>query len=386
MKKTVLSVLAITLTIGLGAFAQPVMAPTAPWTSPAAARNYALAHCVSGQVSIQSQTMDYSFSGSMTYTNVSGICAEDILAKLAKIDFKFRLLNPEDTITEYLWLVDGEGHTSFFGSVQFTLADIAKNGQPRCEYWQQGLHIFDNVQSAEVIALLPDGSTGNISAVEVDQNGHLVLWPWMLGASNGLLAVRYVDGSVQIYQLNSPVHVSPAQDDTGSSFAMPGHYVFKDPSLISILETYNLPTAFVETTSDNETITLDVGGVYTDPQGNTVVERPYSVEVSSPANGDPTSVKYIDLPAAASTITLPKKATYRMMFHWANFGQNNTLYAGPYNGGGGVGVGVVAGGGSTVGGDNGGVSTPVTGGSNTGGADTPITGGSNTGGIGSPGQ
>jgi hypothetical protein len=272
--------------------------------------------------------MDWSYPGTVTSAEFDGKHAEDVLDKLGKVDFKFRLTNPNDVVRGYLYLFDDADVLVFFGYEEFKLADF-EAGNTTFEVWMQDVPMLSGVASAEVLALMPDGTTSpGRYALEV-VNGHVLFKPWMAGAENGLLVVKFNDGTLTTYSLSSPTGNSPeATVLNGSMFSISGHYILKDPESIKILELWARPTVFLELTA-SKTITVDVIGIL--QKGSSLKqEHPSTAEVTDTATGD---VYSFPLKAdGTSSIQLPD-GEYRIRFTWIEFGEAGLLYTGPSDGG-----------------------------------------------------
>ena len=209
--------------------------------------------------------------------------------------------------------------------------------------WMQDvpLLMLNNVQSAEVDALRPDGSVGNRWTLNV-VNGHPRLSLWFAGSENGILVVHYQNGTTASYPLSKPKPVAQSTAPfTGHAWKIAGHYVLKATSLkasIKIVEQDNDPSVYGETKFPLTSVTFDVMGVYQDQNGVTDTERPATIEIDIVGGGHKSVSFNADRPTA---VVLPKCA-FRAYFTWVNFDKGNTLWTSDTGGGGGVGVGVVS--------------------------------------------
>lgn len=291
-------------------------------------RNYALSQVVKGQIHVHSESMDYSFEGMVNHAEVDGIHAEDVLTKLGEIEFRFRIINPSDKVRVHVYLQNTTGHTLFYGYEEFSVKEFAK-GKMLCNLWMQNIPILSGVRDAEVIALLPDGSSGRRYSLEV-VDGKVMFQSWLAGIENGILVVRYHDGTLGTFSL-SPFGTDSSPGSTtnaeGTQFRIPGHYVFHDPDLIEIVELWERPTIFLDLSKDKSVI-LSVIGIVVKSNGALSQERPLTAEVTDVETG---GVYTMPL---GSTTTLPlPKGQYRFRFEWKEFGKPGFIYAGPDEGG-----------------------------------------------------
>lgn len=290
-------------------------------------RNYALARVVKGSISLSSPSMDYSYNG-LIYKEVDGLYAEDVLSKLIQTEFVFRLKNPDDVITGYLYLRDGNnGYCMFYGQAQFKVGE-----KPNYSIWMQSIPLLRGVQSAEILALNPDGtSSANRQELAVTSNGQLLFSPWMAGAPNGLLSVRFTDRLV-IYPLAAPKAEAVGSSSVNlAGYQIEGHYQFRNPETVKITEVWQRPTVFLEipVTNGNPEITFDVMGLVQNVQ-EVVFERPTAMIVSL-VNGS----EWSPIPFSGEEPTIIKlmPANYRIRFIWNKFGRPGMLYTGPSGGG-----------------------------------------------------
>lgn len=342
MKKILLSVLVLAALIP-AIFAQTESTPSSgggggggtsvlPISSQDELRNYALPRSVRGTISLDSPSMDWNFEGSKTYVEVTGLYAEDVLGKLMQAEFVFRLKNGGDLVTGHLYLFDAAGHNLFYGRAEFKAGE-----KPAYSIWMQNIPLLGNVQAAEVLALNPDGtSSANRHPLDVSGGKQLMFRPWLAGAPNGLLSVKFTDGTLAVYLL-----AAPKAEPVGSStvdlagYKIEGHYVFRnsDPHLtVKVMETEHLPTVFLELTgADIQNIVFDVTGLVV-KNGMIVREKPVSVLVYI-AGEDSPAIYPMPKDSDFLIISLAPRS-YRVRFEWANFGQRDALYTGPMDGGG----------------------------------------------------
>lgn len=305
--------------------------PILPIQSQDALRNYALASVTHGSRWVNAESMDWNYPGKISNAEVTGNGAEAVLDKLFGVEFVYRLTNQKDEINGGVALYDNSNNLVFYGQAKYTAASLAKE-KPQYNIWMQEISLLDldNVQSAEVLALDEDGVTARRYQLQVEQ-GHPRFQPYMSGAPNGLLAVRFNNGTVVTYQLANPVgQVPETETDGSSSWKIEGHYVLKtgaDPEpRVVIVEPWIRPTVLLTVTTFSERIiTFDVSGLV-QMDGKTSFERPSAIVVTQ-VNG-PFSGKIITSSDKPVDVAF-KNGTYRVLFEWKSFGQPNTLYTGP---------------------------------------------------------
>lgn len=305
-------------------------AQTLPVQGQDALREYALAHVDHGTRYVSSTSMDWGYTDSLTYTNISGKNAEDVLGKLFAVEFRYRMLNPEDQITGYIWLYDKDNNLLFFGSAQYT-EESMKITKPQYGIWMQNIPLLSGVQSAEVLAVDADGKTANRTSIQVNDNGQLMFQSWMAGSPNGILVVRMKDGSLLTYDLSNPNAETPGVTTDVAAYKIDGHYIYTDQQkggmfAVKIIELWTLPTAYI-TLSTSQQVDIDVMGVV--QNGVTSFERPYAMIVTTESG----IINTIQLnQGQVNKITFPA-GEFRVKFSFTNFGKPNMLYTGPTDGG-----------------------------------------------------
>lgn len=329
----------ISLVAGLLAFASVSVSAvvTLPIGSRDQLREYALDIPVRGFRDVTSPSL-VQIPGERTWVEVSGNGAEDIIGKLLAKKISFEMANTDDTITGRIWLYDADDRLIFFGSASYTLVTVGKEG-PTYNIWMQAvpLPIYD-VVSAEVLVLNEDGQTTRSERIQVE-NGQPIFREWMAGANNGILSVRLKDGSVATFNLWNPVAVDPATiSESSAGWNIPGHHVIP-PSpanelLVNFVEVWELPTVLLWV-GETQSVKFDVLGMVT-IEGRNTFERPFEVIFTQIEGGSwsGTGPIFSDSP---TLIKLPAAGKYRVRFGWKNFGQENTIYAGPVDDGGGKG-------------------------------------------------
>ena len=287
-------------------------------------RQACLASVAYGSRSVNSDSMDWSFAESFTYTNnVVGSGAEDVLSKLLSVQFHYRIKNSKDPIYSYVYLYDAVGRLLFYGQ-----ATYAANEKPQYSIWTQSIPILSNVQSAEVLALAEDGKTARHYPLTVG-DGSIMFQQWMAGALNGILAVKFKDGTLTTYNLSNPTPKNPAAQSDVKEFAwkIVGHYVYpatETSKTVKIIETWYRPTVFIEV-GTGEPVTFDVIGLV-QMDGNSIFERPsgFHYEQQDGVRSGDSPLK--DSP---TMFTFPGPGKYRVVFDWDTFGKPGTIYTGP---------------------------------------------------------
>lgn len=297
-------------------------------------RNYALGSVTHGSRGISSPGMDWSYSEAFTHTNAVGVGAEAVLGKLFGSNFQFRLLNPNDKVTGNVWLYDDANNLVFYGNVEYPQADNGKV-TPQYNIWMQQVTLLSDVQSAEILVLNQDGVTANRSQVTV-VNGHILFDWWKAGAPNGLLSVRFKDGTLATYRLDNPVNNTPGITTIGTSDAwkIEGHYVYAPAGgpakVVKIIEPWLRPTVYVEVAA-GEVVTFDVLGLV-QTGGGTRFERPTSFTFKQ-TDGPWSGAGVLDFTKGLPQISFPTAGAFRLEFDWVDFGKPQTLYSGPVDGG-----------------------------------------------------
>jgi hypothetical protein len=298
-------------------------------------RNYAAASVVRGGRGIWSNSMDWDYPERLTQVEATGSSAEEVLQKLFTTKLKYRLTNPGDTVEGWVWLYDASGTQVFSGHARYSGSD----GKSTAQYgiWLQQISLLDGVQDAEILVMDEDGRTANRRNVDV-REGHILFEPWIAGAPNGILVVRFKDGSLATYRLNNPAMVEPGASNTGGeSFKIDGHYTFVGTAgkdvIVEIVEPWYKPSVYIEVAA-GQVVSFNVSGVV-QSDGATRFERPTAVREMLP-NGslsEPIRLDWSDktlLPA----IRFSNPGKYRLQFDWVEFGKASTLYTGPTDGGG----------------------------------------------------
>lgn len=301
-----------------------------------ALRNYALSIAHFGNRNVQAPSMDWSWPGMITGTEVSGAFGEEILARLFETEFAYKLTNPDDNITGFVYLYDVPFDSEvpvnmlFHGSANYSATDLL-TGKPQYNIWMLDIPLpLSNVSSAEVLVLDSDGITARRIPIVV-KNGQLMFQPWLAGSPNGILVSRDENGRTTTYDLSNPVGKVPTSLIERPDYKVDGHYIYETgekPITVKIIETYNRPSVFIRVLG-GAVVTIDVMGLVQE-DGKTYFERPGSMEVipngkdggwTVPLNSDkPTELKW-------------SIGEFRVRFNWINFGKPNMIYTGPMDGG-----------------------------------------------------
>ncbi|MES3031822.1 MAG: hypothetical protein V4699_01100 [Patescibacteria group bacterium] len=313
----------ITLMLALApAWAQSAI--SLPIQSQDQVREFALKNVVRGFRSVWSESLDWNDPDKIIYAEVSGNGAENVLNGLFAAELRYKLTNPLDKIRGYVYLYDKFDTLLFYGYAEYTAADLTK-GKPQYGIWIQNIPMLRNVSAAEVLVTGEDGVTVNRIQLEVDDHGRLLFQAWMAGAPNGILSVRFTDGSLATYRLEDPVAQTPSQTYEGASdWKIEGHYVFGSGK-VNITEAWVRPTALVRLASQ-QTLTIDVMGLVQE-DGKTYFERPTAMIVTLEDGTEGTVSLNTDGPTDFENV---RAGDYRLRFVWDKFGQPNTLYTGPY--------------------------------------------------------
>ncbi|MFA6273199.1 MAG: hypothetical protein WC673_01775 [Candidatus Paceibacterota bacterium] len=321
-----------------GGGSSPVITALPMIQSQDALRNYALDIARFGTRSVNAPTLDWNWVGNINYTNATGAYGEQILDKLFNAEFVYRLTNPEDKISGYVYLYDAKfGNDNnpnmlFFGNASYTLADL-KVSKPQYNIWMQSIPLpLSNVSSAEVLALDEDGKTARRESLDIN-NGQPKLNPWFAGAPNGILAVKFQDGSLVTYDLASPTGEVPVGSHESAAWKVDGHYVYKTgekPTRVKIIETWQRPSVLLEATAP-QYIVIDVLGIV-QMDGKTIFERPVSMEVTRQDSGETATVVLNNEMTDPPKVLFPA-GQFRIRFNWTNFGKPNNIYTGPTDGG-----------------------------------------------------
>ncbi|HEY9584820.1 MAG TPA: hypothetical protein VJI33_04595 [Candidatus Paceibacterota bacterium] len=280
-----------------------------------------------GSIYYSSPSIDWNYAGTQTGTNVTGKYAEDVFAQLAAFQYNIRLKNPNDEITVYAYGDDGKVTTLFGGQARFKVGE-----KPKIQMNQWWLPLLSNVSAAEVIPIKEDGTSGQPITMNINEQGQLLFQPYLSGAPNGLLAVKFKDGSLVTYRLAKPIGETPVPVGGIVGIGIQDHYVFlgKDAPVIDIIALWQKPTALFECTQGS--VPFDVRGVVQLPDGSTMLERPSGMTLTD-ENGN-NAFQYKLSTTGVSNIEL-LGGKYRVRsFDWNLFAQPNLLYSGPTDGGG----------------------------------------------------
>ncbi len=298
-------------------------------------REQVLASVTHGSRSVDAVSMDWNFKDRLTYMeNVRGVGAEDVLTKLLDIEFKYRLTNPEDPISGYIQLYTDGNKLLFRGFARYNAAQLSKGESPQYNIWMQEIPILSNVESAELLTLpVGGGPTVHRRPLQVN-NGHVIFDPGMAGAPNGILSVKFVNGSTMTYHLSDPVAQAPnLVGEKEGAWKLEGHYVYETGEksvFVKIIETWVRPTVLLKI-GTGANVTFDVVGLFWANKGNGMTsERPSALVLTSE---DGKVSQTLALSKDGNSTVGFGKGNWRIRFIWENFGKPNTLYDGPMDDG-----------------------------------------------------
>jgi hypothetical protein len=322
-------ILAVAVGLATMIVAQPVptMQPL-PISSQDVVRNAALDLPVRGYRSVSAPSMNYDQPGAVIRTNVTGNGAEDILDKLFEADLRYTLANTNDTITGYVSLFDANNNQVFSGYASYHKSDLKGEGGagPLYNIWMETFPLLEGVESAEILAMDEDGETARRYPQRVNNKGQVMLNPWMAGAKNGLLVVKYPNGSMKTFPLFNPAEQLPGiVSETQASWKIEGHHVIqtseKDVILVKIIEPWVRPTVLLPVQA-NQLVRFDVAGMVQE-NGGVTFERPPSFSFEQVVDGDkawagggkilpdqPSSFRWLAL--TASTLSGTSSASRRL--------------------------------------------------------------------------
>ena len=299
-------------------------------------RNYALGLVDHGSRSIYSDSMDWGYEGAVTDTDARGKSAEQVLDQLFAVDFVYRLKNPADEVRGNLYLRDKDNNALLYGNASFRGDEAAKYG-----IWLNEVPLpLSNVESAEVLALDEDGTTARRNSLTV-RNGHPLLSPGYTGAPNGLLAVKFTDGTLATWELAKPNQIIPDKTMEKASYKVEAHYIVRETgptAYVKGIETWQKPTVYIEVPEGSQDVTFDFLGLV---QKGSVpeFERPYGFVATRVEDG--VSFTNTEKWSGPGTVKFPI-GTYRTKLLWDEFARKNRLYTGPEYGKGSVEAGSVS--------------------------------------------
>lgn len=330
----------ITLATGLVRAQDPTPAPKIamlPIQGQDATRELALGLVDHGTRAVSAASMDWNWEKAKTWTTATGKGAEAVLDQLLGTELVYRLANQEDVITGRIWLYDKNNNLLFYGQAQYVSSQLAKGLKPLYSVWIQEIPILENVLWGQVLALNPDGTTGNKYALDVNGYSQLMWRPYLSGSPNGILVVAFKDGTTQTYNLWNPVAETPYAVEDSGGYKIPGHYVinggacpvgFTCTSTLKFIEIQERPTVLFRAPTDQQLV-IDVLGVVNE-NGIISFERPYAVDITYESGNS----KTVDLDVKAPSTIALLKGDPRLKFHWVKFALPYNLYAGPIDGGG----------------------------------------------------
>jgi hypothetical protein len=335
--KKIISVIALIATMAVTAFA--IEPPTAivvplPIKSQDVLREYALGKAVSGYRDVSADSMVF-VQDQPTWVQVRGNSAEDVLDKLFSTEIVYKLANKLDQITGRVWLYDEFGNLLFYGSSQYFEIDLQKGPGPTYNIWMQSIPILNNVLSAEILVLGEDGKTVRKEQVGITQDGQVQFNAYYSGVTNGILSIKFKDGTLATYNLWAPVANTPSDLSESANWKIEGHYVVppseKDMIVVDILETWTLPTALIDCKA-GQVIRFNVIGIL-NINGVTSAERPIRA-ILTPVGNESWSAGWPMSPDGPTEIKPLVSGQNRVHFEWDKYGKPGMLYTGPIEVGG----------------------------------------------------
>lgn len=320
-------------------------------------RQYASKQCAYGTRSVWSESIDWNNPSNVTYFGTNGTSAESILESVFSVKFQYGILNTNDHIRGYSYLYDKDWNYLFFGYAEYAIGE-----EPQFVLWMQNVLLpLTNVCSAEILVLNSDGQTADHISLEI-RNGRIVFPWWYSGAPNGILVVRFNDGTTVKYDMWDPAPGAAAPTMDVASYKIEGHYIYhytakgiveiKDVPVssggddsnddtsggssssggsggsssvpqIKIIEVYNRPSAYVNAEAKTEVI-IDVLGLVNE-NGQMSFERPASMIVENETTGFTHDYKLGG--TGPVKVALPE-GKLRIIWNWVKFGQPNMIYTG----------------------------------------------------------
>ena len=278
--------------------------------------------------------------GSLVMTNLSGAGTEKLIQDVLAVKFKYQIINTQDVIYGYVYVSDRCGTLLWFGTAEYTGAELLAGKKPKYTVYMQYQPILENVRWARVDVLDTDGQTvREYTYLDLTACNNALLPPWMSGISNANVVAEFLDGSRASYLASNPIpKVVPDITDT-AKFQIEGHYVFAvtntaptNSAYIQVLEMLNRPTVLMDIAT-TQYVTLDIQmGVY-DQYGQLYWVRP-SRYYATPADQDEGPTTYSSIMLTGAPMPARFDQAVRLRFEWP-MGNSNLLYAGPDGTGGG---------------------------------------------------
>ncbi len=290
-------------------------------------RNYALSLVSTGSRYAYCDSMDWSYTNTVAYAATDGVNGEQVLEQLFSVPFSYRVLNAADQVISYSYLYDTNWNVLFVGSGYKIASEISPTNGIYTGFWMQSIPILSNVLKADLLIYNEKSQTTEVLHLYVNDAGQIMWPPWYSGYNNILLAVTYADGVVLTYKTSDPVASTPDVTYSSDSYGIDGHYIIKSSaraSKLQIMETWNLPSAYLEL-SRKQVVTIDVLGLVQDGKdGKAYFERPVSVDVTDASGAKTTVDLNLDSPTEVSFL----QGQYRLEFNWTKFGQQQFYYTG----------------------------------------------------------
>lgn len=300
--------------IGIACFAMVTVltaAQTLPITSQDVLRQYAMSQGATGGIYYDCTSANWNYSGTKSNIQVKGSSGEEIMAELAQFQYVLDIRNTNDIVVAYAYIYDTDQNLLVYGY------GSALPGQPmNVQYWIQGVPLPITVSAATVLVVGDDGKTAYQYPVRLTPAGRPVLSSVFAGASNGILAVTYPDGSGATFNLFDTGSAPDSVTTVSASMSLPGHYVLTDPSTVKIIELWNRPSVFL-TLSADRMVSFDVSGYVYEDGG--YFEHPSAVVDLSTLRKDGSYATYdlTKVPAAGFVA-----GQHRLVFVWNRFAQN----------------------------------------------------------------
>jgi hypothetical protein len=285
-------------------------------------RQYALDSIVSGSRSIWGN-IQYG-DGLITDTSATGTHAEQILADLFSVEFKYRVANSNDAIYGGVWLYDKNGTGIIYGYAQFLPGET-----PKYSLWLQQVPLpVTDVEWAQLWVLNEAGQTVLRNDLWLDSLGRPMFDPYSAGAQNGLIVIRKKNGEIiTVSTKDSSLTIPGTILEPKPGFNLSGHKIMEtvpgETNIVSMVALWEEPTIYLDVKSEPSVpVFFDVLALNYE-NGNTEYERPVRMIWKSIADG----IEYtIDLdPQGPSLIELPS-GPCRVRFEFKKFGIKPTLW------------------------------------------------------------
>jgi hypothetical protein len=212
-------------------FSFKVFSQDLPIYSEDALRIYSLSIVDKGSRYIYADTLVYT-PDSVVSCYFDGVGGEDVLDKLFKVNFRYRLMNVSDNINGYVLLYAKDCNIPiFYGFASYTGEDIKKGLNPMY-FIDLGQFVPLPIEADEAIVFLVNEDNLSYSKIylEKDNESGKILFPSYLAGSKGILVLR-VGNDVISYDLWRPSSSRPS-----SSFEKSYHYKIKNHYIFNVTE------------------------------------------------------------------------------------------------------------------------------------------------------